>query len=342
MREFMPYGSILVVDDVATNLYVAKGLAVPYGLQFDSASSGMEALEKIKGGKVYDIVFMDHMMPEMDGIETVKRMRAQGYAAPIVALTANAMAGQAKIFLANGFDDFISKPIDTRQLNAILNRLVRDKQPAEVIASARQQQNQMSAKKATEAQGPQKPAIDPELLAIAMRDTEKAIAELTGIYQNRDSFKDEDLRKYTVCVHGMKTVLANIGESELSQVAYRLEQAGNEGNLAVITAHTQTFLDELRQLIKKSDQEDSGDEPEAETVEETAYLREKLLAVLDACEAYDIGAAEAIMTELKQKTWTHHTKEMLNTASSHLLHSNFDEAAAAVKDLVNAVSDDNK
>jgi signal transduction histidine kinase/CheY-like chemotaxis protein len=334
MREFMPYGNILVVDDVQTNLYVAKGLSVPYGLQFDSASSGFEALEKIKDGKVYDVIFMDHMMPEMDGIETVKKMREQGYVAPIVALTANAMAGQAKIFLANGFDDFISKPIDTRQYNAILNKLVRDKQPPEVIEAARQQQKQMSEKNAVMSQQPQKSEIDPELLGIAMHDTEKAIAELEGIYEKRDSFKDEDLRKYTVCVHGMKTVLANIGETELSQVAYRLEQAGNAGNLAVITAYTQTFLDELRQLIRSSKPTETSDD--AAVDEDTAFLREKLLALLATCESFDIGTAEAIMSELKHKAWGHQTKELLGATASHLLHSNFDEAVAVVQEFLNA------
>jgi PAS domain S-box-containing protein len=128
VREPMPYGSVLIVDDVGTNLYVAKGLMAPYELTIDTAESGFEAIEKIKDGKVYDIVFMDHMMPEMDGVETTKKLRAIGYNQPIVALTANAVMGQAEMFLSNGFDDFISKPIDIRQLNAILNKMIRNKQ----------------------------------------------------------------------------------------------------------------------------------------------------------------------------------------------------------------------
>ena len=130
-REPMPYGKILVVDDVETNLYVAVGLMKLYRLQIDTAVSGIVAIEKIKSGKVYDIVFMDHMMPEMDGIEATKHLRDLGYTNPIVALTANAVAGQADVFLRNGFDDFIAKPIDTRQLNSVLNKLVRDKHPDE-------------------------------------------------------------------------------------------------------------------------------------------------------------------------------------------------------------------
>ncbi|MCL1996338.1 MAG: ATP-binding protein [Defluviitaleaceae bacterium] len=135
--EPMPYGKVLIVDDVDMNIYVAKGLMMPYELQIDSADSGMAAIDKIKKGNQYDVVFMDHMMPQMDGIETVKHLRDMGYTAPIVALTANALTGQVELFLKNGFDDFISKPIDTRQLNSILNKLIRDKQSPEVLEAAR-------------------------------------------------------------------------------------------------------------------------------------------------------------------------------------------------------------
>jgi signal transduction histidine kinase/CheY-like chemotaxis protein len=140
VREYMPYGSVLVVDDVQSNLYVAKGLMQPYGLHIETTISGLAAIKKIMGGKVYDIIFMDHMMPDMDGMEAVKHIRRLDYTGSIVALTANAMTGQAEIFLANGFDAFLSKPIDIRQLDTLLNHLIRDKQPPEVIKAARHQQ----------------------------------------------------------------------------------------------------------------------------------------------------------------------------------------------------------
>ena len=128
-REYMPYGSVLVVDDIESNLYVACGLLSPYGIKVETADSGFAALEKIEAGKVYDIIFMDQMMPLMDGIETTRIIREKGYTGSIVALTANATAGQREMFLANGFDDFISKPVDTRHLNQILHRLVRGTHP---------------------------------------------------------------------------------------------------------------------------------------------------------------------------------------------------------------------
>ena len=125
-REPMPYGRVLIVDDVATNLYIARGLMAPYKLKIDVADSGSATLKKISSGETYDIIFMDHLMPDMDGVETTKRMREAGYDLPVVALTANVEPDQAEFFLANGFDDFISKPVDVAQLDVILKKYVRD------------------------------------------------------------------------------------------------------------------------------------------------------------------------------------------------------------------------
>jgi CheY-like chemotaxis protein len=133
----MPYGKVLVVDDMEPNLYVTNMILAPYGLKISTAKSGKEAIEKINKGRVYDVIFMDHYMPEMDGMETTKVIRGLGYKNPIVALTANALVGQAKIFLENGFNGFLTKPIDTRQLNATLNKFVRDSYPIEVVEAAR-------------------------------------------------------------------------------------------------------------------------------------------------------------------------------------------------------------
>ena len=138
-REPMPYGSILIVDDVPTNIFVARGLMASYELKIDSADSGLAAIEKIKNGAVYDVIFMDHMMPKMDGVEAVGIIRNMGYDRPIIALTANAVSGQAEKYRESGFDDFISKPIDIFRLNTILNEFVRDRQPPEFIVAVRRQ-----------------------------------------------------------------------------------------------------------------------------------------------------------------------------------------------------------
>jgi signal transduction histidine kinase/DNA-binding response OmpR family regulator len=142
IREYMPYGKVLVVDDMEPNLYVTNMVLAPYGLEISTAKSGQEAIDKIKNGQVFDIIFMDHYMPEMDGMEATRIIRDIGYKRPIVALTANALVGQAKIFLENGFSGFLTKPIDTRQLNSTLNKFIRDKSPVEVVEAARKKKKQ--------------------------------------------------------------------------------------------------------------------------------------------------------------------------------------------------------
>lgn len=124
-HESMPYGKVLVVDDLETNLYIAVGLLSHYKLEIETAKSGLEAIELVKRGSSYDIIFMDHMMPSLNGIETTKKLRALGYKGFIIALTASAEPENGEIFSQNGFDGFISKPIDIQQLDDALQRFVR-------------------------------------------------------------------------------------------------------------------------------------------------------------------------------------------------------------------------
>jgi signal transduction histidine kinase/FixJ family two-component response regulator/HPt (histidine-containing phosphotransfer) domain-containing protein len=342
LREYMPYGSVLVVDDVASNLYVAKGLLLPYGLQIETASSGTEAIEKIKSGRIYDIVFMDHMMPVMDGMEAVKIIRDMGYTPPIVALTANAVVGQSDIFLENGFDGFISKPIDSRQLNAALNHFIRDKQPREVIEAARREHQ------ATEETAPADQALGDSPLGDSptaaqeikdmreidkyfVSDAENAIKVMEEAYAKLPDAKAVD--SYTIAVHGMKNVLANIGEAEMSAAALRLEQAGSGRNIDLITEETPAFTKALASLIGKH--KPANDDAVVETSgEDTVYLRDKLLAIKTACEAFDITAAKKALDDLRQKTWPHDVNEALDAISVHLLHSAFKKAAAAAENTV--------
>ena len=229
LREHMPYGRVLIVDDVASNLYVAKGMLQPYGLQIDTASSGFEAIDKIKQGKSYDIIFMDYMMPKMDGIEAMNTLRDMGYKKPIVALTANALAGQSEIFLSKGFDGYISKPIDSRELNTLLNEMVRDKHAAQVNATN---------------------AVNAEIINIFLEDAKNCIAMLEEL--NAKNFdNDKDAKLYTTTIHGIKSALANIGESELSNEALKLETAGRDQNIAAISSETPAFLKKLQTLITR-------------------------------------------------------------------------------------------
>jgi len=344
LREYMPYGKVLIVDDMETNTYVARGLMAPYGLSIEAATNGFEAIEKIRGGATYDIIFMDHFMPKMDGMETVKKIREMGYTHPIIALTANALAGQAEIFLENGFDGFISKPIDIRQLNASLNKFIRDKYPPEVVETARRQAEKINMTKSFSEKV--QPSSGPELAAIFTGDAEKAFANLKIITSNAFR-RDDDLRQYVINVHSMKSALANIGETELSETALKLELAGRAGNMPVIMSETQAFLEALGKVIERNRPKKN----ESDTVIENsnnnqAYLAEKLHVIRIACEKYDEAAAHTALSELRQKKWPDITIDLLETIAEYLLHSDFEEAAKLIEDyesiMTNATSKLNK
>jgi signal transduction histidine kinase/CheY-like chemotaxis protein len=330
IREYMPYGRVLIVDDVETNLYVARGLMAPYGLSVETATSGFEAVEKIKSGATYDIIFMDHYMPKMDGLEAVKIIRGLGYTRPIVALTANALVGQAEMFMENGFDGFISKPIDIRQLNVSLNKFIRDKYPSEVVEDARMQAAKINAIKIAALK--EQSASGPELAALFVRDAEKAIANLKSIisYAFR---RTEDFRQYVINTHSMKSALYNIGETELSAVALKLEQAGRVEDIQVIMSETPAFLEALSEVIEKNRPKEDDDKDEVTDWDE-AYLSQKLTDLQAVCAAYDKKTAKAISVELKLKPWPHEVKKLLNTISEYLLHSDFEEASKLAKDFL--------
>ena len=327
-REPMPYGSVLIVDDVETNIYVAKGLMTPYELKIDSADSGMAAIEKVRQGNTYDIIFMDHMMPHMDGIEATGILRKDGYKEPIVALTANAVAGQSDIFLGSGFDDFISKPIDVRQLNSVLNKLIRDKQTPEVIEDAKKN---AASRQAQAPEEPQKQGLDPHFAEIFLRDAVKSLAALDEIIAKQGAYSEDDLRTYVIHTHGMKSALANIGEAELSAAALKLEQTGRDGSIENIASDTPAFLDSLRALIERLTPEEENSEVET-TDEDKAFLREKLQIIKDACADYNEDPAEEALAELRARVWNQQVKDLLSTIAEHLLHSDFDEAVSAVED----------
>jgi PAS domain S-box-containing protein len=304
VHEYMPYGKVLVVDDVESNLYVAKGMLLPYGLNIETVTSGFAALDKVKAGSVYDIIFMDHMMPQMDGMKTVALIRELGYAAPIVALTANAVTGLSEMFLANGFDGFITKPIDIRELNVCLNRLIKDKQPAEVIESAR---------RSAVNQTPVKPkSISDELMNAALMDIDHAVTVLNGVLQSVSG--EPNLELYSITTHGMYGALLNIGEPTLAQTARNLENAGIGGDIALIAKETPAFINSLlsltdkikttrgpaKEVIARAALTDAH-APDAGSVD---ILRAKLTELTAHCEQFRIQPAKKILDELKAGQWT--------------------------------------
>ena len=333
--EPMPYGSVLIVDDAESNLYVAKGLLAPYDLCIETASSGFEAIEKIREGRVYNIVFMDHMMPRMDGIEAVDKIRKLGYKQPIIALTANAVVGQANVFLTNGFDGFISKPIDMRQLGVVLKQFVRDRQPHEVVEAARRRAIEEKGHKADKSK---LKSLDPQLAEFFVHDASRAAAALELILAKDGGYDEQDIRAYIVNTHAMKSALRNINEPELSAAAAQLEQAGRNNNTAAMKSETRAFLDKLRELTEELTPPEQEKENAEMDEKDFADLREKLHILINACGTYDKKNVKALIIELRQKPWPQQINKMLETMAELLLNGDFGEVAKTADKIISAAT----
>ncbi|MDR0273375.1 MAG: response regulator [Clostridiales bacterium] len=308
--EHMPYGSVLVVDDVESNLFVAKGLLVPYGLNVETAISGFDALDKIKAGKVFDIIFMDHMMPEMDGIETAKALRNLGYNEPIVALTANTIIGQAELFMSSGFSGFISKPIDVTKMNGYLMTLIRDKQPPDVLASAKAASPSSSGD------------LSGALVNSFLRDAERSLGILEALLKN-ENWGDDEYKLYTINTHGLKSALANVGKTHLSGTAGSLEQAGRDKSADLIRKETSIFLSDLRDVVISLMPRDVSSVDSS--TEDMTLLNSGLGKIKKACDSYNKKAARGALEEINKRTWSKETKVFLDQIAVNLLHSAFEE-----------------
>ncbi|MDR1649715.1 MAG: response regulator [Synergistaceae bacterium] len=270
VRAHMPYGRVLVVDDVVTNLDVAKGLMMPYGLTIDCVLSGREAIELIRAtpddapaSERYDIVFMDHMMPGMDGVEATRVIRDEigtEYArtVPIVALTANAIAGSNEMFLQNGFDGFISKPIDIFRLDAALNKWIHDKRS--VPASWRAEDVPSGILSGVEVDG-----LDLES-GVARYEGEESYLRILKSYAlhtpalleklaagNAENPSSEEVREYITVVHGLKGASYGICAEPVAKRAEALEFAAKAGNWETVRSGSGVLLETVKTLLGRLD-----------------------------------------------------------------------------------------
>ncbi|MDR1471310.1 MAG: response regulator [Synergistaceae bacterium] len=322
----MPYGKVLVVDDVTTNLDVAKGMMMAYeGLVIHCVTSGMDAINLIrKGEPLYDVIFMDHMMPVLDGIETTKIIRSKigsEYAktVPVVALTANAIAGNDKVFLENGFQAFLTKPIDVLKLDAVLRRFIRDKQPLETIREAEEGALGADAKHDSGvilAGLLEKTRISGVDIAAGMKRFNNVASVYMGVVksftQNMPRLlatlrgvTESTLSEYAVTVHGVKGSCYGICADEAGRMAEALEISAKGGDFTRVMAGNETFICTVETLlIQLKTLVESADEVSSEAVRGKNSMpepdRSLLEKMLRASQDYDIDAMQSAMDELEQ------------------------------------------
>jgi PAS domain S-box-containing protein len=316
VRTRMPYGKVLVVDDVATNLDVARGLMLPYGLAIDCVLSGPEAIEKIRRKEpIYDIIFMDHMMPGMDGVETTRIIRTEigsEYAktVPIIALTANALAGNEDIFLNAGFNAFIAKPIDIMRLDVILNQWIRDKQTRETLWKAEQEKSGCAEAESGASAGILESAeLDGMDFkaglkrygteAVYTRVLRSFFTHTPELLKKLRSLSRETLPDYTVTIHGLKGASYGVCAGEIGREAEDLEHAAKAGDYervesknAAFIAKVETSLEALGKLLEAA-AGGNGEKPRAPAPDK-ALLKK----MLDAGRRFKPTIMEAVLAEL--------------------------------------------
>ena len=327
LRVNLSYAHVLVVDDVATNLDVAKGMMKPYGMKVDCVFSGLQAIKKIQTESPrYNAIFMDHMMPEMDGIEATRVIREEigtDYAKniPIIALTANALVGNEELFLKNGFQAFISKPIDMLKLDSVLRRFVRDKDLEKENLAQENDRSHDNRDDFDRRQLPEDRSGEDTLLRgtpIAglnlqkglerfNNDEETIIGVLRSFATNTypllaDLHKylaAENLEEYAIIVHGIKGSSYGVFAEEVGRAAEMLETLAKAGDMDAVKVKHEPFVSLTKALLGDIERalaaiDATGCKPVA-ALPDSALLQE----LRKACEVFDMDRVDKAITKLE-------------------------------------------
>ena len=352
-----PDAKVLVVDDIKTNLTVAEGLLLPFRMHVDLCKSGADAIKAVQS-RHYDLVFMDHWMPEMDGVEAVKRIRSFGdedpyyLTVPIIALTANAISGTQDMFMENGFNGFLAKPIDMAKLNMILERWIpkeKRKKPEPNDGAAalpdeeeeEEQQQQEASGGGIEIEGLDVRAgitlaggsIERycETLAVFCEDGIEKIGEL------KTCLETGAISLYTIHIHALKSAAANIGASDLFYTARALETAGNREDLSFIEKHNPQFLSDLESLLSGIQGALSARKGNGEGTKRPVdmnQVRGMLAELKTAIEALNAGVINSTMEALHSQNFADSIGEAVHRISRHILMAEYDEALEEIESLL--------
>jgi signal transduction histidine kinase/DNA-binding response OmpR family regulator len=347
-----PDAKVLVVDDNEFNIRVAEGLLGLFKINVHKASSGKEAIELVQKND-YDIVFMDHMMPEMDGVEATGIIRKLGEKykrQPIIALTANAVQGAKEMFLSNGFDDFISKPVDIQEMYKILKEWL----PTEKIELRNEiiiEGNEEDEEKTNSVFLSELYKIDEINVEIGLRRVsgmENMYRETMELFNQKlvpecddmnSKIKHGDISGFAISVHAMKSALSTIGAMSLSEAALRLETASKGNDLEFCVERFPVFRDKLIKLHEDLSAvfPDNTEPKSSKKSGDTAYLKEKIEKALEAASDFDSDAGLSVIDDLLTYDFGDRNNALLESASSALKEFKFDSATELLNKLRNNV-----
>lgn len=348
-----PDAHILIVDDNSVNLTVAKGLLEPLNMNIDVASSAAEAIEKIHYIN-YDLIFMDHMMPEVDGIEAthiIRRLVPSYNDIPIIALTANAIGRARELFLKEGMNDFVAKPIDVKDIVSKLRKWL----PKEKILPV---DKASAARDSTDSDGSSNAVNIKELNtkeAISRLGSEKMFwfvlkeyfcainQKYNAILEHKDA---ERWRDYTIEVHALKSTSRQIGAEHISVLAAEMEKAGNDGNIALINEKTGAMLEEYLRLKEVLQPYFTDASVVEERVAQTGEILEMLEKMQMALNAFDTLQIDEVIEEMSKFKYSETSVDFFERLKKAAEEGNIDDGLNIVNQwgtaLVNFVSDGDK
>lgn len=340
IRFTAPDARVLIVDDIATNLHITKGLLAPFQMMIDCAGGGREAIDMICCNR-YDLILMDHMMPEIDGIETTEQIRMLGeidkyyLQLPIVALSANAVSGMREMFLQNQMNDFLSKPIEIAKLYAVVEKWIPKRLQREVV----------SADTAVSGSGLQIDGIDTELgLAMTGGDQDNYLQILKIFYEDsieksrqiKEALEVDAVDLFTTYVHALKGAAASIGAADISEAAKLLEQAGSNEDMEFITEKNEAFLEQLTWLNKNISAAlpDMQIAAVSETVEDREFLTVWLTILKEALAVIDIEQIDKAQEQLQTVSWSGEIQKQLERIYRSVLLFEYAEAAFVIDQIL--------
>ena len=266
IRPDLSYARVLVVDDMQTNLDVATGLMRKYKMQVDCVGSGEAAINLIKRGHpVFDAIFMDHMMPEMDGVEATRLIRNldSEYArtVPIISLTANALVGNEQMFLEKGFNAFLSKPINILKLDSIIRKWIRKKNlDEEKIPGAKPVAKKLKKNKqeVSKMYVSKIPGVNMEVgldlyggeMDIYVSVLESFATNTPEAINKMRNVTKEGLPDYAIVAHGLKSVCGTIAAGDISERAKKLEAMSKAGDITGVLADNDKFIEDAQTLVQ--------------------------------------------------------------------------------------------
>lgn len=329
-----PSARVLIADDNPVNLQVAKGLMDPYQFAIDTAENGMKAVKMVQHSQ-YDLVFMDHMMPEMDGVDAtaaIRKFEGKYYQnLPIIALTANALVGTREMFIREGMNDFLAKPIEINKLAHILIKWLPQSKMVKTLP-----------------QEPTKITKKTPVWNIAGVNTVQGILSVGGNKENYlrilstyyadgkqkcssllQHFLENDIAAFKIEVHALKSTSSTIGALEISSMAEKLETAAQRNDIALIGSKINEFLtcfqavlDAIQPILPC----DLLQAPPADdkVIGDVANLKDTLVSLHDAAEFANISQIEEELRKLQEFTWAEGITKELVSMQKHLSIFDYD------------------